>query len=174
MSGRNVLAFILILIGSVILLNLFVDGFTLGAVFSTYWPVILILIGGMTLLRTHSVPFGSLILLLVGAYFLLRNLGQLPDNATGIFWAVALIVAGLWIIVSRKVVKGKTSIDEEQTSYFALMSGTDTRNISQNYKGGSAFAMMGGVDLDLRDAQLSEKGAYLDCTAIMGGIEIRN
>lgn len=174
MSGRNVFAFLLIFIGAIILLNMFVDGFSLGVIFSTYWPLILIVIGGMTLVRTNSVPFGSLIILLVGIYFLLRNLGQLPDNASGIFWATALIVAGLWMILSRRLYKDKTSTEQDHSSYFALMSGTDTRNVSRNYKGGSAFALMGAVELDLRDAELSENGAYLECTAIMGGIEIRN
>ena len=56
---------------------------------------------------------------------------------------------------------------------FAIMSGTQTRIQSKKFKGGSVFALMGGVEIDLSNVILDEKGAYLECTAIMGGIEIR-
>lgn len=38
----------------------------------------------------------SLLLIIVGGAFLLRNLGYLPGSAWGVIWPSLLIVLGLW------------------------------------------------------------------------------
>ena len=56
-------------------------------------------------------------------------------------------------------------------NYNAILSGIDTKNTSSNFEGARISAIMGGVDLDLRDAVvLHDVTVYV--TAIMGGIEI--
>ncbi len=40
-------------------------------------------------------------------------------------------------------------------------------------RSGSALAVMGGVELDLREATLDPGGATLAVTAVMGGVEVR-
>jgi len=54
----------------------------------------------------------------------------------------------------------------------AFFGGSEIRSSSQDFHGGELTAIAGGIDLDLRNAEIRET-ATLSATAIMGGIEIR-
>ena len=54
-----------------------------------------------------------------------------------------------------------------------VLSGLEARNTSASFKGGSASSLMGGIDLDLRDAVMAGDEATLNVSAIMGGVDIR-
>lgn len=100
--GRIIGGLVLIGIGAVFLLNHF--GYTdisIGYLFSTYWPVFLIL-GGLSNAigygRHGSNWIGSLVLIGLGLYFLGRNLGFVHLSAGDffkMFLPVILIVIGL-------------------------------------------------------------------------------
>lgn len=45
--------------------------------------------------------FFSLLLIILGVIFLLKNLGIITGNLFGIIWPVILILLGVWIIVLR-------------------------------------------------------------------------
>ena len=53
-----------------------------------------------------------------------------------------------------------------------MMSGIETNNQSQEFKGGRATAVMGGIDIDLRGAKLYNNEAHIEVNAIMAGVEI--
>lgn len=55
----------------------------------------------------------------------------------------------------------------------ALLGGVKRRNASRDFRGGDATAVMGGCELDLRDAQIASGEAVLDVFAFWGGIDIR-
>ncbi|WP_420874573.1 LiaF domain-containing protein [Oceanobacillus caeni] len=52
-----------------------------------------------------------------------------------------------------------------------LFSGAEIKSQSENFQGGSVVTIMGGAEIDLRDAIIAE-GAMLDFTSILGGISI--
>lgn len=54
----------------------------------------------------------------------------------------------------------------------AIMSGVDRKGTWQVPAESTAFALMGGIQLDLRDAILSSQVTNITAVAIMGGIEI--
>jgi predicted membrane protein len=56
---------------------------------------------------------------------------------------------------------------------FALLGASRRRSVSQDFRGGSLFAMMGGCELDLRQASIRSGQAVLDAVAMWGGIEIK-
>lgn len=56
---------------------------------------------------------------------------------------------------------------------FAFLGGVERRNTSQTFRGGSATAFMGGVDIDLRDCRMADGGAQIDVFAMMGGISLK-
>lgn len=51
-------------------------------------------------MRRNGIFWGSLIIL-IGILFLLDNLGLLPINAGALIWPLALIMAGIWILLGR-------------------------------------------------------------------------
>jgi predicted membrane protein len=54
-----------------------------------------------------------------------------------------------------------------------FLSGIHRRIDSQNFRRGEASAFMGGVEIDLTDAQMEGDEATLDVSSVMGGIQIR-
>jgi predicted membrane protein len=56
---------------------------------------------------------------------------------------------------------------------FAIFGGANRRIDSQEFEGGDAVAMFGGVQLDLRKADTKLKEVNIDVTAAFGGIEIK-
>lgn len=103
--GRYLGGLILIGIGGLFLLNqLGYTDISIGYIFSTFWPVFLIL-GGLTQVfngrRYGSSAFGGLILTMVGLFFLGRNLNLIdmsPGEFFRFFAPAALILVGVYIL----------------------------------------------------------------------------
>jgi hypothetical protein len=55
----------------------------------------------------------------------------------------------------------------------AVFGGIEDKIIAQDFRDGEALAILGGIDLDLRQAELSNGQATLDVTSIFGGIRLR-
>jgi len=56
---------------------------------------------------------------------------------------------------------------------WAFFSGSRRRVDSQDFKGGEAFAMFGGVELDLRSAAITQDEVMIDASALFGGVDIQ-
>ncbi|WMJ22175.1 LiaF-related protein [Paludicola sp. MB14-C6] len=61
--------------------------------------------------------------------------------------------------------------NEPQPCYTAILSGVDAKNTSTDFLGAKVSAILGGVDLDLRDVVIT-RDIIIHVTAIMGGIDI--
>lgn len=61
--------------------------------------------------------------------------------------------------------------NESYPSYNAILSGVDAKNTSTDFQGAKVSAILGGVDLDLRDVIIT-RDITIHATAIMGGIDI--
>ncbi len=183
--GRVLLSLILVFIGVVMLLNnLNVDiNIELGDLFRTYWPV-LPLLGGISVLvdsggkvredgtkvafSKGGVISGIIIIIISGAY-LARNLGFI-DVDFSLLWR--LFWPGIFILAGLSLLKGKKLPSGSKTNW-AVMGGVDKGKTPWDLKSDSYVAFMGGIELDLSKANIPEGETLLDCTAFMGGIEIR-
>ncbi|HTQ05281.1 MAG TPA: DUF5668 domain-containing protein [Polyangiaceae bacterium] len=65
------------------------------------------------------------------------------------------------------------STDSDRLNKQYTFSGAQLRIESQAWQGGELGVTAGGVELDLRNAQLAPEGAVLDLRVVMGGVEIR-
>lgn len=169
MNGRTLLGTILALVGVGLLLEQ-TELVDVGAIVSTWWPLLLIAVG---LVKLYSgARLGGAILVLAGALFLARELQLLPGDFFDYFWPVALLAVGAWLIASRGG-RGAAVSSENSIQQLACFGGVQTRNESQRFEGGNVTAMFGGLELDLRGATLAPDGAVLEVTAMFGGAEIR-
>lgn len=69
---------------------------------------------------------------------------------------------------------GKSYKNQDSNSrpdYNAILSSVDTKNTSNDFQGANVSAILGGVDLDLRDVIIT-RDVDVCCTAILGGIDI--
>lgn len=183
MRGRYFIGLFLILLGIGFLMDQF-GYFDFGDLMSTYWPSILILLGISGLLDRKSSKTGSLILIAIGLMFQVNNLDILEVNVFRLFWPIILIIIGLNLIFSKGIVKHSSPVEPEKWSsenidmedtvnQVVIFSGNSTANQSSSFKGGRLTALFGGIDLDLRGAQLNEDQAFLDVTAAFGGVDIK-
>ncbi|HZJ58064.1 MAG TPA: DUF5668 domain-containing protein [Clostridia bacterium] len=172
MRGRIFIGILLIALGLGFLLDRL--GIILfSTLISTYWPAILILVGASQLFSKGHSEISGIILIFLGSFFLLKKLELLPEDIGKYFWPALLIIIGIIIIFGRSRHSGMPVSGEDAVNHFVVFSGLENKCISQDFKGGSATAIFGSIDLDLRDANLREEGAFLDLTAVFGGISLR-
>jgi Cell wall-active antibiotics response 4TMS YvqF/Domain of unknown function (DUF5668) len=67
----------------------------------------------------------------------------------------------------------RSTTSDADISEFAMWSGTQRRVASSNFRRGDLTAIMGGIEVDLRQASTAGGEAVIDVFALWGGIEIR-
>lgn len=176
MDSRMVLAVCLILAGVLMLLDRF--GGHLGFDPWDLWPLFLVIPGLFMLFQPREsrqeVP--GLLLVLVGGFFLLRNLDLLFRFRLdwGDIWPFIIMLVGLVILVNA--VRGGREVDpldENTINLSAIMGGGQYVYSSKALKGGRISVIMGGYELDLRSCTMEKDTIALDLFVLMGGIDIR-
>lgn len=173
----------LVLIGGGLLLDA-LNIYEFGDVIGTWWPSLLMLVALTQLATRRDGWVGSTILFTVGALLQARNLGWLPGGFWSAFWPIILVIIGLSLLLGRRQKKndetstffsGMASGIEDNESFLkhtAFFSGSDVSSNCRDLKGGELNAVFGGLELDLRNADIKES-AVIDLTAVFGGVEIR-
>jgi hypothetical protein len=141
-----------------------------------YWPVFLIAYGLAKVFQPEGRGFGF-VLLVVGSWALLDKLGVLEFDWAYV-WPAALILMGLslvWRGVRGGLGRGSDAGKDPGTrmSAFAMLGGVDRKYTSPEFRGGDATAVMGGCELDFRQATPAREGAVVDAFALWGGIDIQ-
>lgn len=175
MSGKNTIGIILIILGLGFFLQQ-AEIIEFKEIIENYWPLVLVIMGCIQLLRRNVSFVGGIIMILIGGLLQANISDSLPANLTGYIWPSILILVGLRFVFSSNRFKQfeKYNVkDEDMINNLALFSGVETKNNSQCFKGGNIAAFFGGAEIDLTKANLSREGASLDLTAAFGGITIR-
>lgn len=89
------------------------------------------------------------------------------------FGAVVLVLAILFGPSTSFVEEEQFNNESKTFNDLAIMGGVKRTNVSQDFRGGGATAVMGGVHIDLRDAVMNGKEAVLDVSTLMGGVKLR-
>ena len=64
------------------------------------------------------------------------------------------------------------TLNPDRVNATSILGGVTERNVSQDFRGGRLTAFLGGVSVDLREAEVVEKPARIYVSAILGGVEI--
>lgn len=177
MSKRSIIGILILGVGLLMLAGSMGYVETRG-LWSTFWPVILIAVGFISLTEGTKNYIFSGLLLLFGTLFLLRNLGFdvfLGLDIWDLFWPVILIAVGLWFLTSRgtSFSSVKAESGDDVFEVLSVFSGSDINNVSQNFRGGQATAVFGGADINLRGANVMQRPAKIDVFAAFGGVDIK-
>jgi hypothetical protein len=150
--------------------------------FTRYWPVILIAVGAVQLLERgrysgrRRVPVGPIVLMVVGALLLGDNL-HLMDFDLGDLIPIAIAAWGaklVWDALGRRTARPADGDSDATVHAFAMMAGVRRQSTSREFRGGDVSAIMGGVDLDLRNADIKAGDeVIIDALAFWGGVEIK-
>lgn len=151
------------------------------------WPLILVAVGLHKMLEPAPMrkPLFGLFMIALGVLFLLDQFGHIVFDFDYI-WPLLIILAGIHIIKDH--VYGRKCHDdhprhwncgsknqeygEDYLTFSAIMGGGGYRISSRKLRGGRIMAIMGGFELNLRDADMEGSEMHVDVTAIMGGVEM--
>jgi len=151
---------------------------------SNYWPLIFSVFGLAHLIHRCHVPsmiFG-LGFMVLGVGLTLQNLG-LVHHVMSLLLPAFLILAGIAVIArgirpSARLggndgqMPPPSDEHDDMVSSSAIMSGASLRCDTQDFKGGELSAIMGAIELDLRQASMQSQ-AVLRINAVCGGIAIK-
>jgi len=144
-----------------------------------FWPTVFIVIGALKMSRSDTVS-GHLIgggFIAVGTLMTLQHLGFVYFSSRSL-WPVVMIFAGLSIIFKDRLKAemappaGDAEGSNNCCNLSAVMSGSKSQNSSQNFRGGELTAVMGSIELDLRNASI-DGSATINVFAVWGGIEVK-
>jgi predicted membrane protein len=139
------------------------------------WPALLVVFGLSQLLTPGEAPSRvvGLIFTPIGIILLLQNL-NLVSLRIWELWPLILVVVGslmIWQVLQRA---GSGAGDRTLTvSALAILGGVQRTCSSDDFRGGELTAIMGGCEIDLREAVLLEDEATVHTFAFWGGIELK-
>jgi predicted membrane protein len=166
----------LLLFGTLILLNnagIFPQfQISFATLWNFFWPILFLGIG-ITLLFDKNFTPGAIFTIL-GIALLSTRL--LSFNFWSTFWPLIIIFAGLSILFRREkpisINNAAKTSDEDKVDDTVIFWGVEKKITSKDFKGGEINTVLGGYQLDLRDAKISKENAELNINCAFGGVEI--
>jgi predicted membrane protein len=169
LSGRYFVGILIIVIGVVALL----DNFGLADISFSYltgllWPLLLGIAGINFIVNRRDIPgivTGGL-LIAVGVIFLGHNAGFFDIDMQNFwqgFWPVIIILIGVSLLSKNK---------PNSPGHLAIMGAVEKNSAGWELESAEYFALMGGIELDIRQAAFREKEISLGLSTIMGGITV--
>ncbi len=148
-----------------------------------FWPMVFMVLGLMKMSNTRH-PSGivlGVVLTALGLLMTLSNVGLISFRLRD-WWPVLLIAAGLAMIGRGQIERGLQQARQQLASgaaqgssglhAVAIMSGNKMNVTDADFRRGEATAVMGGVEIDMRQADMQDE-AVLSVFAVWGGIEVR-
>ncbi|MDD4192211.1 MAG: DUF5668 domain-containing protein [Mangrovibacterium sp.] len=140
------------------------------------WQMLVVAIGVFLLIGGSTVS--GIVLIGVGVFFLLPEMTSIPHQLERLYWPLALIAAGALLLhrhqgCNRQIRDGNRKREFDQFDDFVLFGGREVFVSVQDLKGGRATSIFGGIEYDLRQANLAPEGAVIDCICIFGGTGIK-
>lgn len=149
--------------------------FDFGVV-ARWWPVLLIVPGLLQFVWSRGAASRLVGAALAAVGGLLLYASVQPEAMSmrevwGYVWPSLLLVVGVALLVHGR--RAGADEDEDRVTGFVMMSGQKVHATSAAFRGGELSAIMGGFELDLRDARMDGPEAVLELFAVMGGLELR-
>jgi predicted membrane protein len=136
------------------------------------WQMLLIAIGIFSFIAGNRTA--GTILMIIGGFFLVDELLVIPYQLRQIGWPVLIIGVGVALLLTHRS-RNQPSVPEPSSQGmdffddFVIFGGREIFINSKSFLGGRITSIFGGAEYDLRQAQLSENGAVVDCVCIFGG-----
>lgn len=142
------------------------------------WQTLLIGIGVLSMIDSNRTA--GTVLIVIGCTFLLPELITVPHELRRIYWPLILVAIGVAILLRRHDNPKQIEVDISQPNIpndnsintfddFVIFGGREIFVTSQALAGGKATSIFGGIEFDLRRANLQPGGAIIDCVSVFGG-----
>lgn len=157
-----------------------------------FWPVIIIIIG---ISRLTSSIYASgrvlgILFIVFGSLFLMVSTGIFHIHARNDTWFFSILLITFGIVALVKVLESQEN-PRPQVGFAAggvgsgfaadvlqeqvIFGGLKRQVLSSNFRGGKLEAVFGGIEINLRQAQITseDRTVTLECNAVFGSIELR-
>ncbi len=160
---------IVIVVVGILLLIKNLDLIDINIFFEGWWTLFIIIPSLFGLLKKGSFVSSSLGLI-IGILLLLATREIIEWNVVGkVFIPSIIIIVGLSFIFKSNVKKIKES-NNASDEYIGIFSGTSEK-IKGEFNGSNCLAVFGGVELDLRNATITND-IVIECVSVFAGITI--
>lgn len=152
------------------------------------WQMLLVGIGVLSLIGGNRTS--GIILMVIGGTFMIPELITVPHEIRRIYWPLILVVIGIAILLRQRDNQKQIPFNEPvnpngpndipyNTSAsatamntfddFVIFGGREIFVNAQALIGGKATSIFGGIEFDLRKANMQPGGAVIDCVSVFGG-----
>lgn len=138
-----------------------------------WWSFVSIM-GLFMIINDKKISTVPSILVFVGIWNVLNQLGILTASIFSLIWPIILIIIGANLVFGKKLFnKQPLNIQDnpEALVYNGIFGGVGEKITIKDFKGLTANAVFGGVDLDLRDVEITDN-VKIDISALFGGVTI--
>ena len=153
------------------------------------WKMLLVGIGVLSLIAGNRT--GGIILILIGGFFMIPELFDIPDELREIYKPLILVAIGAALLLRQRGIPfptihssviGDAPLEAEKIPNdnthntfddFVIFGGREIFINSQAFAGGKATSIFGGMEFDMRKASLAPGGAVIDCVSVFGGCEFK-
>jgi predicted membrane protein len=187
-TGRTVAGVILVLLGVLFTLDNF--GVVEAREIFRFWPLAIVALGVVTLSRARLPEqriVGTLIIV-AGAAFLMRSLGLVSFRLrVRELWPLFLVLGGGFMIwgslrsrerTRERVLRASGAAGSSDGSgallnAFAVMGGGERIVRDTDFRGGEVTAILGGFEIDLRQAGMMRDSAEIEIFTLWGGVDLK-
>ncbi len=172
-TGRAVIGIGFVALGTLLLLDR-AGVLDAGGVIADWWPAVFLVAAALELIARPRRPIGATVFAVIGVLLLGGTTGLLTTSVWAIVWPVGFIALGLWLLL-RRTPTGRGWPDgsaDDVVDATVLFSGRRIVSTAHAFRGGSATAVFGGIEIDLTGAEI-EGTAELEAVALFGGVDIQ-
>lgn len=137
------------------------------------WKMLLIGIGVFSLIGGNKTS--GIILIFIGAFFMIPDIVHIPYGLRRIGWPLLIIGIGVALLLTYRkdsqVARPDPGLQQGMDFFddFVIFGGREVFVNSQQFFGGKISSIFGGAEYDMRQSNLSQNGAVIDCFCIFGG-----
>ena len=175
-SNRAVIGVVLVIAGLFLVIRntgIF-PNFIDDIVFS--WPMLLVTIGFVITLGSSGSRTSGIIVMAVGAFFLIPIIFRETFHMYNMFWPSIFIIIGIIFIFSKRRGWGSftpgSAVGDDYIDFVHVFSGGERQIVSDNFRGGKISAVFGGSEVDLTKARLAPGINVLEIACVFGGTTI--
>jgi hypothetical protein len=178
LTGRLIFGLVVITLG--VLFTLDNLGMLEAGEILRWWPVALVVYGLTRLTgvsgRQSTLP--GIIFTLAGALLLLHEFDFIQIDPWDLWPVVLVVVGGSMVAGAMRRTRGAGAPvapgaeSDSAFSTFVMWSGIERKLSTQDFRGGDVTAIMGGAEIDLRQAKMPGGRAVVDVTVMWGGVDL--